>query len=329
MKRSRRAVYHFILGLRFLAWTTLCAAPLAMGVVEAQEQFPSRPIEFIVPWGPGGGSDQTGRKVAKLLERELKVSLPVVNVPGATGNTGILKLLAGRSDGYTLAVLAADTLYANEISGAQKWTLNDLIPIAVMIQQPSGFYVAENSRFKTWSDIEKEARTKDVKVGISGFGSPDDVTLGFFQSKGLKLQPVPFANPGERYTSLLGGHTDMMYSPLGNVRGMVEGKQMRPIIVLSNKRIPEFKDVPIAKELGYEVTLPQFRAIVVKAGTDPQRVKTISEALERVYADKEYADFLKNLLASEDSYVPAKDAPAFMRREFEAVRKVLSASGKN
>src|SRR5512144_1335756 len=92
----------------------------------AQEVYPSRPIEMIVPWGPGGGSDQTGRKIAKLLENELKVSLPVVNVPGATGNTGILKLIAGRSDGYALAVLAADTLYANQISGAQKWTLNDL-----------------------------------------------------------------------------------------------------------------------------------------------------------------------------------------------------------
>ncbi len=295
----------------------------------AQEVYPSRPIEMIVPWGPGGGSDQTGRKIAKLLENELKVSLPVVNVPGATGNTGILKLIAGRSDGYALAVLAADTLYANQISGSQKWTLNDLTPIAVMIQQPSGFYVAEGSRFKTWSDVESEAKSKGIKVAISGFGSPDDVTIGFFNSKGLKLQPVPFANPGERYTSLIGGHTDLMYSPLGNVRGMVDSKQMRPIIVLSERRIPEFKDVPTSKEFGYDVTLPQFRAIVVKAGTDPQRVKTISDALARVYADKEYAEFLKSALASEDSYVPAKDATAFMQGEFEAVRKVLSATGKN
>ena len=254
----------------------------------AQEVYPTRSIEMIVPWGPGGGSDQTGRKIAKLLENELKASLPVVNVPGATGNTGILKLIAGRPDGYSLAVLAADTRYANQISGTQKWTLNDLTLIAVVIQQPSGFY--EGSRFKTWSDVEADAKSKGLKVGISGFGSPDDVTLGYFNSRGLKLQGVPFANPGERYTSLIGGHTDIMYSPLGNVRGMVDSKQMRPIIVFSNKRPPEYKDVPTSKELGYDVTLPQFRAIVVKAGTDPQRVKTISDALARVYADKEYAE---------------------------------------
>jgi tripartite-type tricarboxylate transporter receptor subunit TctC len=309
---------------------TLLAALLVVPIdALAQEVYPSRPIEMIVPWGPGGGSDQTGRKIAKLLENELKVSLPVVNVPGATGNTGILKLIAGRSDGYALAVLAADTLYANQISGAQKWTLSDLTPIAVMIQQPSGFYVAEGSRFKTWSDVESEAKSKGLKVGISGFGSPDDVTIGYFNSKGFKFQPVPFANPSERYASLIGGHTDIMYSPLGNVRGMVDNKQMRPVIVFANQRVAEFKDVPTSKELGYDITLPQFRAIVVKAGTDPLRVKTLSDSLARVYADKEYAEFLRSAIASPDSYVPAKDAAAFMQGEFEAVRKVLSSTGKN
>jgi tripartite-type tricarboxylate transporter receptor subunit TctC len=87
--------------------------------------------------------------------------------------------------------------------------------------------------------------------------------------------------------------------------------------------------VPTSKELGFEVTLPQFRAIVVKAGTDPHRVKTISDALARVYADKEYAEFLKMSLASDDSHVPSKDAATFMQGEFETVRRVLTATGKN
>jgi len=81
----------------------------------------------------------------------------------------------------------------DKATGAQKWTLADLTPIAVMIQQPSGFYVAEGSRFKTWSDVESEAKSKGLKVGISGFGSPDDVTIGYFNSKGFKFQAVPFA----------------------------------------------------------------------------------------------------------------------------------------
>jgi tripartite-type tricarboxylate transporter receptor subunit TctC len=142
------------------------------------------------------------------------------------------------------------------------------------------------------------------------------------------MNAVPFANPGERYASLMGGHSDLLYSPLGNIRGMVEGKQMRPLIVFGNKRVAAYPEIPCSKELGYEVSLPQFRAIVMKAGTDPQKVKVMADALTRVYADPDYAAFLKSLIATDDSYVPAKDARAFMQGEFESVRKVVAASQK-
>ena len=76
----------------------------------AQEKYPSRPIEFIVPWGAGGGSDQTARAVAKLLENELGTSVPVINSPGGTGTAGITKLISGQTDGYSIGLLAWDTL---------------------------------------------------------------------------------------------------------------------------------------------------------------------------------------------------------------------------
>ncbi len=156
------------------------------------------------------------------------------------------------------------------------------------------------------------------------------MTIGYFNSKGSSSSRVPFANPGERYTSLIGGHTDIMYSPLGNVRGMVDSKQMRPIIVFSDQRIPEFRDVPTSKELGYDVTLPQFRAIVVKAGTDPQRVKTISDALARVYADKEYAEFLKmSRSRPRIRMLPPRTRRRSCRASSRRCAKVLSATGKN
>ena len=87
----------------------LIAALAAAAPAPAQERYPSRPVEFIVPFGPGGGADQLARKVARLLEPELKVSVPAVNVPGATGGTGMAKLVAGPADGYSMAVYIADT----------------------------------------------------------------------------------------------------------------------------------------------------------------------------------------------------------------------------
>ena len=115
----------------------------------AQDKYPSRPIEFVVPWGPGGGADQLARKIAPALEKELKVSLPVINVAGATGQTGLNKMLTSATDGYSISIFIADTL-AVQMDPATKWKIEDIVPTAVMIRQPSAFFVAETSPLKTW-----------------------------------------------------------------------------------------------------------------------------------------------------------------------------------
>src|SRR5262245_66626196 len=76
----------------------------------AQEKYPSRPVDFIVPWGTGGGADSMARQIASLTQPVLGVALPIANVPGASGNTGLAQVLAGKPDGYTIAVDIADTL---------------------------------------------------------------------------------------------------------------------------------------------------------------------------------------------------------------------------
>src|SRR5262245_39609591 len=112
---------------RRLALACLVAAGLlwAPGMPAAQE-YPSRPIEFIVPWGPGGGADQLARKLAKLLETRLKVSMPVVNVPGATGQTGLTKLLTAPADGYSVAVFVGPTFALLAGTPLPKWTMRDM-----------------------------------------------------------------------------------------------------------------------------------------------------------------------------------------------------------
>ena len=185
----------------FLAGVVAVAASVAI----AQEKYPSRPIEFIVPWGPGGGADQVARKSGKMMEDDLKVSFPVVNVPGATGNTGMTKLLAAQPDGYSISVMTWDTYALLATNPATRWSLKDIIPVALMIKQPAAFMTATNSNLKTWADVEREAKTRSLKVAVTGFGSPDDITVNYFVARGLKLIAVPFANPGEYtlpYTTL-------------------------------------------------------------------------------------------------------------------------------
>lgn len=293
----------------------------------AQDKYPSRPVDFIVPFGPGGGADQLARKAGKLMEEDLKVSFPVLNVPGASGNTGIAKLLAGPADGQQIAVLAWDT-FAGVATGGAKWTLKDIVPVAMMITQDSCLLTGENSRFKSWADLEKEAKAKpgSIKVAVTGFQSPDEITINYLGAKGVKLLMVPFAKPSERYVSILGGHAELLYEQPGDVKSFLDSKQMRPLICFAEKRSAEFKDVPVSKELGYDVTLPQRRAIIVKAGTDPQKIKTLSDELAKVAANPEYKAYLKEQYADPDSFHPTKEAIAIMESDLNEMNKAVAAT---
>ena len=298
-----------------------CVAALVACAALAQDKYPSRPVEFIVPWGPGGGADQVARKAGKIMEEDLHVSFPVVNVPGATGNTGMAKLLAAAPDGYSISIMTWDTYALLATTPSTRWSLKDIIPVALMIKQPSAFMTATNSNLKTWADVEREAKTRSLKVAVTGFGSPDDITVNYFVARGLKLIAVPFANPGERYTAVLGNHADLLYEQLGDVRSFLDSKQIQPVIVFADKRYAAFPDVPASKELGFDITLPQRRAVIMKAGTDPAKVKVISDALAKVAASPEYKAYLKEQYATDDSYFAAADAAKIMEEDLAQMKR--------
>jgi tripartite-type tricarboxylate transporter receptor subunit TctC len=309
--------------LFFLA--ALFAATGAIG----QEKYPQRPIEFIVPWGPGGGADQLARKVGKMMEDSLKISVPVVNAPGATGSSGMTKLLVGEADGHAMSVFIADT-HALLATGNPKWKSSDYKPLAIMLRQPSAIFVPMDSRFKTWADFEKEAKANPakLKVAVLGLGSIDDMTLRYLAGKGIKTNPVPFANPGERYVSILGGHADALYEQAGDVRQMLDNKQMRPLLFFANERLAEFKDIPVSKELGFEVTLPQFRSIIVKADTPPARFKILADAVAAAAATPEYKAFLKDSYADPNSYLAPGEAERFLQGELDAMKRLIATIAK-
>lgn len=301
--------------------TGLAAVLLACGAaaLHAQEKYPSRPIEFIVPWGPGGGADQVARKASQLMEKDLKVSLPVINVPGATGQTGLTKMLTAPADGYTISVMTGDT-FALLTDPSTKWKLDDIVPAAIMIKQPSAFFTSAPN-LATWADVEREAKKRPLKVAITGFGSPDDLHVNYFANKGLKLVSVPFAKPAERYTAILGGHADILYEQLGDVKSFLESKQMRPVIIFADTRFPLYKDVPTGKELGYDIIINQFRAVMMKKGTPPARVKLISTALAKAAATDDYKAYLVDQYADPKSFIPASGALAFLKGELGKMQK--------
>lgn len=287
----------------------------------AQEVYPSRPIEVIVPWGPGGGSDITGRIVAKFLEAELKVSAPVVNVPGASGTIGVQRLLSKPADGHSIVVTG--DFYALIGGESPKWTLDQFVPLGVLINQPGAIFVAADSRFRSWADVEREGRVKSASLSffIAGLGIIDEVHANYLAARGIALNVVPVAKPAERYTSIIGGHGDLLYEQAGDVKAFLESGKIRPLLSLTEERFPLFKDVPTARELGYNIWTPQIRWVFARAGTPPAQVQVLAAALEKMAAADEYKAYLRGEWAAPDSFVPARHARAYIQKTLDNVRK--------
>ena len=306
---------------------TFCTLALVALMPLAHAAFPDHPINFIVPWGAGGGADLLARTSSKIMEKGLGVSLPVINVPGADGLVGMTKLLTSPADGYSMAVLIGDT-YALLTRKNPPFTLDQIIPLAIMIQQPSGLWVNAKGPWKTWDDVVAAAKKKTLTVAVTGFGSADDISTRYLKSKGVDLQSVPFAEPGMRYSSILGGNADIVYEQTGDVRSYFDSGKMRPVLFFYPHRvqIPAFANVPVSKELGYDVTLPQFRAIVVRAGTPPDRVKQLADALAQVAKTPEFKAYLAQQYADPNSYLDMPSSLTFMQGWLKQAEDTLSRS---
>jgi tripartite-type tricarboxylate transporter receptor subunit TctC len=305
--------------LRLVA-TSFAAAVLITPIVA--QDYPTRPIEMVVTWGPGGGADQTGRMISKLLEPELKVSIPVENIAGSAGVTGLNKLLNGQPEGYQVGLITADTLSLLAAPRAQRWSLDDLAPVAVLIRQPSGFFAKEDGPYKTWADVEAKAKTTELKIGVTGLGTPDELAIEQLKKRGLKLVAVPFAKPGERYASVIGGHADLVYEQAGDVRSFIDNKQMKPVLFLANEKVHPFKDVTITKELGMNLVLDQYRTLMAKAGTPPDRLKLLQEKTAKVGASKEYQTFLEEGWADPKSLIVGDAAKAYIAEQIQILKSI-------
>jgi len=296
--------------------------------VWAAEKYPDRPIDFLCCFGVGGGSDQMSRILAKMTERVLGVALPVSNIPGSSGNTGVANLLAAKNDGYTVASYIADTL-ATISAGQARYKIADLEWISRSQVVPSFLFVQMNSPFKTIQDLLKFAKENPgkLKLGATGFGTVDDITLRYLANKGYKMTLIPLPGPGERYAATLGGHNEVLYEQAGDIKQYLDAKQLRPVIVFANNRFPGFPDIPCSKELGFDLTLPQFRGVVAKKGVPPDRIRVLAEAFQKAMLSPEWQNFSKEQYSDPESYMGPEQFQSWATSEAETMRNFMKTFG--
>lgn len=306
----------------------LCALPVAAYAICASasaDNYPARPIDFIVPWGTGGGADYIGRALAKEMQPVLGVSLPVLNVPGGTGQSGLIKLRDSKPDGYSIEAVTSETILL-EVTGKPLFKLSDFVCLGVVDQQHAGLLVRMDSPFKSWPDVVAAAKSKHVSVAFDGYGSSGDLIVGYLNRKlGTKFELVPYDKPGERIASVLGGHNELLFTQPGDVLTYINGKQLRPILMFADAASDAFPDVPFSKQFGLNASLIHFRAMYVKADTPAEIVSKLTDALSRAASSPGYRSALANEAALANSVVPADKAMAFIQSWLDEARQIRDA----
>lgn len=283
----------------------------------------NRPITLIVPFGPGSGTDQAGRLVSPVLEKGLGVQLPVVNVPGATGNTGMTKLLQSRPS-ETIASVPADTI-ATVAAGTSTFQLEDLKPICRISLAPSFIWVNSKGKYKSWDDLSQAAKDQPNKITVAtvGQGGIDDIMLGALAQKGIKFRTVPFAENSERKGALLSNDVDALYEQSGDVKENIDGGQFTPVLMFGSEKQAGLEgDYTLSSEIGVTEVIEQNRGLFANAKMPDNEVDKIAEACAAIKDDPKYKEFQQRTLEKEGGFLGRAEYDAYTKELLATMQKL-------
>ena len=256
-------------------WWTLTLAGSCLA-----QNYPSKPIKIIVPFGAGGVADLTARSVAQKLSQSLGQAVVIDNKPGAGGVLASDLVAKSEPDGYTLLLMSnASAVSAGLFKSLPFDTVKDFTPISTLGFFDIALVTSAESRFKSLQELLAygKANPGKLNIGSINIGSTQNLAAELFKSNsGLDVQIVPFNGTPAVMTALRGGQIDAAVEILAPVMTQIQAKALRALAVTGEKRSSMLPDVPTARESG----LPNFQASSWNALAAPS--KTPKEVITRL-----------------------------------------------
>lgn len=304
------------------------------GTVDAQEAYPTRPVQIIVPFAPGGVADLTTRPFATILEKFLKQPVVVVNKAGAGGAVGVQSAAVSKPDGYTLLSTLNNISVAPEVDdlfGRPKtYKYDQLAPISMLSADGMVVIVRKDSPFKSIDDFVAEARRRpgQIKYSSSGIYGPTHVPMEMFSKIAkIKLRHIPTSGGGPSLTALLGGHVDILFSVPIIARGQINSGDVRPLAVTSGKRVPIFPNVLTLKELGYDLDYSVWCGVFAPSATPKGHIVILREAIRKAVAAPEFQAAMEKMYATIE-YMDAPEFQKFWEKDIQQMVDALRFIGK-
>jgi tripartite-type tricarboxylate transporter receptor subunit TctC len=277
---------------------SFAAILVALFTNAAQAQYPQRPIQLIVPWGAGGGTDATARILASILEKDLKQPVNVVNRTGGSGVVGHDAIAKSAPDGYTIGLITVEIAMMHH-QGLTALTPSDYTPIGLVNADPSGVVVRADAPYKNIKELLAAVKASPGKFKASGTGQGGIWHLaiaGLLKDQGIDPGALPWvpsngAAPGMQ--DLVAGGVEVVPCSLPEARAMIDAGKAKALAIMDANPSALYPNVPtLQKELGSKWTMAAWRVIAAPKGIPADVQKTLGAALKKAYDSKEYKDFM-------------------------------------
>lgn len=280
----------------FFTIVTVASLALLAGCgADGDQTFPTRNIEFIVPFGVGGASDIAARTIADVMSDFVDVNISIVNAPGGGTTTGMMQAFDQPADGYTVFFLTPSLGIIESQGTAPINFSEEFVPLSTMQIDAVALSVHRNNpNFQTAEELIEFARANPGVVtagGQSPGGLHDYIITGFAQAAGIDITFVPYNSAGEQLAAMLGGEIDIYLENISALTGLLTNPEIVPFIHFHQYRIetlPEVAHVPTALELGIPFVQGSWRALAVRRDTPQDVIDYLESLLYQVYHSDEY-----------------------------------------
>jgi tripartite-type tricarboxylate transporter receptor subunit TctC len=293
---------------------------------KAADTYPDKPIEIIVPFAPGGGTDAVGRALAESLKKTLKQDAVVVNKTGGSGAVGMQEGLSAQPDGYKLTVVTREVTSLPILKLAPFKTL-DFKFVGSVNKDPGVLVVSGKSKYKTLEDFLAALKESNGKMKFAASAVPNYYGIQLSQEAKSDFITVPFQGAAPAIIEILGGRADFgLYNP-GEIKAQLESGDLRALAVMSDERFSGLKDVPTFKEKGLDIVSETYRGIAVPKATPDNVVKVLEDAIAKAKEDPAFTDFMEKSFLGQE-YLNSQEFTALIEKDMKLLGPLLESIKK-
>ncbi len=313
--------------VRTIAGAFAAASIVALAGAAAAETYPAKPIRWIVPYNPGGGTDSSARILQIAIEKNKLLPQPLapVNVGGAGGSIGARQVKDAPPDGYTI-LIHQSALLIQEAAGISDFGFRNFEPVISINAQCMVAGVFDGSPYAGYKQLMEEAKAKPRTIVWGGnIGSANHMAIASMEkaTPGAEFKKVQIGGAAESYAGLKGKVISVGNFGVGEIVAYRAGG-LKPLAILADKRDAAIPDVPTAKELGYDAVFCNEHNLYAPKGTPADRVAALAEAFKKALTNAEVVKDYREKLGAAINIRVGEDLKKHLAAELERFRPMTT-----